>query len=40
MDEMVKDYLLFRGLNATLRALETELKNEKDKGFRVSISQS
>ena len=36
MDELVKDYLLYRGLTATLRALEIELKNEKDKGFRVS----
>ena len=35
MDELVKDYLLFRGFNATLKTLENELKNDKDKGFRV-----
>ncbi len=36
MDELVKDYLLYRGLNSTLKALELELKNDKDRGFRVS----
>ncbi|XP_013383261.1 WD repeat-containing protein 91 [Lingula anatina] len=35
LDDLVKDYLLFRGLTSTLRAFENELKNEKDKGFRV-----
>jgi len=37
IDERVKDYLLFRGLNATVRTLEAELRQEKDKGFRVMI---
>ncbi|XP_033109772.1 WD repeat-containing protein 91-like [Anneissia japonica] len=33
-DEMVKDYLIFRGLTNTLRTFEAELKVDKDKGFR------
>ncbi|KAL5021151.1 hypothetical protein ScPMuIL_000306 [Solemya velum] len=35
VDELVKDYLLFRGFTATLRTLDVEIKNDKDKGFRV-----
>ncbi|KAH3787616.1 hypothetical protein DPMN_165742 [Dreissena polymorpha] len=35
VDEFVKDYLIFRGLSSTLRVLESELKVEKEKGFRV-----
>lgn len=35
MDELVIDYLLFRGLTGSLRTLETELKNDKEKGLRV-----
>jgi len=35
VDEFVKDYLLYRGLSSTLKALDIELKNEKEKGFRV-----
>ena len=37
LDELVKDYLLFRGLSQTLRTLDNELKLDKDKGFRVSL---
>ena len=37
VDEFVKDYLAFRGLSTTLKTLESELKNEKEKGFRVCI---
>ncbi|XP_052772488.1 WD repeat-containing protein 91-like isoform X1 [Mya arenaria] len=35
VDELVKDYLLYRGLSSTLKSLEFELKNEKEKAFRV-----
>lgn len=38
MDELVKEYLLFRGFSGTVRALETDLKSEKDKAFRVSTT--
>lgn len=36
LDELVKEYLLFRGFSHTLRSLDNELKIDKDKGFRVS----
>lgn len=36
LDELVKEYLLFRGFSQTLRSLDNELKIDKDKGFRVS----
>ncbi|KAI7872923.1 WD40-repeat-containing domain protein [Spinellus fusiger] len=35
VDELVKEYLLFRGFTNTFRALETESKLDKDKGFQV-----
>ena len=35
IDSLVKEYLLFRGFTATLRAFDAELKLEKEKGFRV-----
>ncbi|XP_014297515.1 WD repeat-containing protein 91 [Microplitis demolitor] len=35
VDELVKEYLLFRGFSQTLRAFDNELKSEKEKGFRV-----
>ncbi|KAI9361489.1 WD40-repeat-containing domain protein [Pilaira anomala] len=35
VDELVKEYLLFRGFTATFRALETEIRSDKDKGFQV-----
>lgn len=34
-DDLVRDYLLFRGFTSTLKAFEAELKTDKDKGFRV-----
>ncbi|XP_062602822.1 WD repeat-containing protein 91-like [Saccostrea cucullata] len=34
VDELVKDYLLFRGCTASLRNFEYELKTDKDKGLR------
>lgn len=36
MDELVKEYLSFRGFTSTVRALDAEVKSEKDKAFRVS----
>ncbi|XP_076241526.1 WD repeat-containing protein 91 isoform X2 [Calliopsis andreniformis] len=35
VDELVKEYLLFRGFTQTLRAFDNDLKAEKEKGFRV-----
>ena len=35
LDELVREYLLFRGFVTTLKSLDTDLKNEKEKGFRV-----
>ncbi|KAL3865137.1 hypothetical protein ACJMK2_006758 [Sinanodonta woodiana] len=35
VDDMIKDYLVFRGLSSTLKVLENELKNEREKSFRV-----
>ncbi|KAF1806393.1 WD40-repeat-containing domain protein [Mucor lusitanicus] len=35
VDELVKEYLLFRGFTATFRALESEIRTDKDKGFQV-----
>ena len=36
MDGLVKEYLLFRGFHATLKTYESDIKNEKEKGFRVN----
>jgi hypothetical protein len=35
IDELIREYLLFRGFGATLKALDTELKVDKEKSFRV-----
>ncbi|KAK0044148.1 WD repeat-containing protein 91 [Biomphalaria pfeifferi] len=35
LDQLVKDYLLFRGFSTTLKILDQELKTDKDKGLRV-----
>ncbi|KAI8099668.1 WD40-repeat-containing domain protein [Halteromyces radiatus] len=35
VDDLVKEYLLFRGFTNTFRALETESRTDKDKGFQV-----
>lgn len=40
VDELVKEYLLFRGFSQTLKAFDIDLKAEKEKGFRVSIKHS
>ena len=38
LDEVVKEYLLYRGFTNTLKAFETEKKDDKDKGYKVSLS--
>lgn len=35
VDELVREYLLFRGFASTVKAFENDLKSDKDKGFRV-----
>ena len=35
LDELVKEYLLFRGFTAATKALDHEMKHDKDKGLRV-----
>jgi hypothetical protein len=37
LDEIVKEYLLFRGFFTTLKTYDAELKTDKDKGFRVRL---
>lgn len=37
VDELVKEYLLFRGFSQTLKAFDNDLKAEKEKGFRVRV---
>ncbi|XP_047997009.1 WD repeat-containing protein 91 [Leguminivora glycinivorella] len=35
VDELVKEYLLYRGFTSTVKAFDNDLKTDKDKGFRV-----
>ncbi|XP_067011129.2 WD repeat-containing protein 91 [Anabrus simplex] len=35
IDELIREYLLFRGFSGTLKVFDAELKVDKDKGFRV-----
>lgn len=35
IDELVREYLLFRGFSSTVKAFDNDLKSDKDKGFRV-----
>jgi hypothetical protein len=37
LDEAVKEYLVYRGFTSTLKQFELEKKDDKDKGFRVSL---
>lgn len=37
IDELIREYLLFRGFAGTLKTFDIELKQDKEKGFRVSI---
>ena len=32
LDELIRDYLLYRGLTSTLKSLDAELKNDKGPG--------
>jgi hypothetical protein len=36
VDELIREYLLYRGFSGTLKAFDSELKVDKDKSFRVS----
>lgn len=35
MDEMIKEYLVFRGFGTTIKAFDVDLKTDKEKSFRV-----
>lgn len=35
LDELIREYLLYRGFGATLKAFDSELKSDKLKSFRV-----
>lgn len=35
VDELIREYLLYRGFSGTLKAFDSELKVDKDKSFRV-----
>lgn len=37
VDELIREYLLYRGFSGTLKMFDTELKSDKEKGFRVSL---
>jgi hypothetical protein len=37
IDELIREYLLFRGFAGTLKMFDIELKQDKEKGFRVSL---
>ncbi|KAJ1963104.1 hypothetical protein IWQ62_003318 [Dispira parvispora] len=34
VDELIREYLVFRGFTTTLRAFETDVRTDKDEGFR------
>ncbi|KTF77649.1 hypothetical protein cypCar_00031222 [Cyprinus carpio] len=34
-DDLVREYLIYRGFTSTLKHLDSEIKSDKDKGFRV-----
>ncbi|XP_048584812.1 WD repeat-containing protein 91 isoform X2 [Nematostella vectensis] len=36
LEDLIKEYLVFRGFTATVKAFESELKADRDKSFRVS----
>lgn len=35
MDELIKEYLLFRGFGSTIKSFDLDLKVDKEKSFRV-----
>lgn len=38
-DDLVREYLIYRGFTSSLKHLDSEIKADKEKGFRVSISK-
>ena len=40
VDELIREYLLYRGFSGTLKMFDSELKIDKDKSFRVSKTVS
>ena len=34
MDELIRDYLVYRGFSQALKSFDNDLKNEKEKAFR------
>jgi hypothetical protein len=40
VDELVKEYLLFRGFTQTLKVFETEKKNDRSLNFNVPTSHA
>jgi len=36
LDDVIKEYLVFRAFSNTLKSFESDLKADKDKSFRVS----
>lgn len=36
-DDLVREYLMYRGFTSTLKHLDSEIKADKDKGFRVCL---
>ncbi|RXM94433.1 WD repeat-containing protein 91 [Acipenser ruthenus] len=38
-DELVREYLIFRGFTSSLRHLDVEIKADKEKGFRTARSE-
>lgn len=35
LDDVIKEYLVFRGFSNTLKSFESDLKADKDKSFKV-----
>lgn len=35
LDEVIREYLLFRGFGSTVKAFDSDLKTDKEKSFRV-----
>lgn len=35
VDSLIREYMLFRGFSNSLKQFDTDLKSDKDKGFRV-----
>lgn len=35
VDSLIREYMLFRGFSSSLKTFDTELKSDKDRGFRV-----